>query len=58
MRLAKTLALSATVVLWSVPAALALRWSCAVPEIDGPAGLSAMAILASVGMLAYERYKS
>ena len=27
------------------------------PEIDGPAGISALAVLVSVGLLAYNRFK-
>lgn len=29
----------------------------AAPEIDGPAGVAAIALLVSVGMIAYRRYK-
>jgi hypothetical protein len=37
-----------------------LAWVVApwkVPEIDGPAGISALAALAAVGMIVYNRYK-
>lgn len=30
-------------------------WVCNVPEIDGPAGVSAIALLVSAGMIAYNR---
>ena len=30
-------------------------WQCEVPEIDGPAGVSAVALLVSAGMIAYNR---
>lgn len=33
-------------------------WNCPVPEIDGPAGISALAFLASAGMLAYNRLRT
>ena len=33
-------------------------WDCIVaPEIDGPAGISAIAVLVSVGMVVYQRYR-
>lgn len=56
MRFATKLLLAASALLWSIPTASALQWNC-VPEIDGPAGLSAMAVLLSVGIMAYERCK-
>jgi hypothetical protein len=58
MRFANKLLLAASAVLWSIPSAHALRWNCNVPEIDGPAGLSAVAVLLSVGVMAYERFKA
>ncbi|MEZ5815838.1 MAG: hypothetical protein R3D44_01995 [Hyphomicrobiaceae bacterium] len=57
MRFASKLILTLSAMLWWVPTASALRWNCGVPEIDGPAGLSALAVLVSVGVMAYERYK-
>ena len=57
MRYVNKLVLAASAILWSIPTASALAWNCGVPEIDGPAGLSAVAVLASVGVMAYERYK-
>ncbi len=57
MRVVSRLALAATMVMWYVPSASALKWICEVPEIDGPAGLSAVAVLVSVGMIAYDRLK-
>lgn len=56
MRIVTKIVLAATVSLWSIPSASALIWSC--PEIDGPAGLSAIAVLLSVGVMAYERAKN
>lgn len=50
--------LAASTVLWSMPTASALNWNCGVPEIDGPAGVSVMAVLVSIGVMAYERYKA
>lgn len=58
MRTASKIALAAAALLSSVPSALALSWNCTVPEIDGPAGLSALAVLVSAGVMAYERCKS
>lgn len=55
MRLTNKLALAATMLIWSIPSAYALKWEC--PEIDASAGLSTIAILVSVGILAYERRK-
>ncbi|MBU2533545.1 MAG: VPEID-CTERM sorting domain-containing protein [Alphaproteobacteria bacterium] len=57
MRPISKLILVASMVLWSVPSALALKWVC-VPEIDASAGLSVIAILVSASVLAYERYKA
>ena len=57
MRLAPKLLLATSALLWWVPAASALRWDCGVPEIDGPAGISALAVLLSAGVIAYERLK-
>jgi hypothetical protein len=33
------------------------RGGVAAPEIDGPGGIAAIALLVSVGMIAYNRYK-
>lgn len=55
MRTINTILLAATASLWSIPSASALIWNC--PEIDGPAGVSAVAVLASVCVMAYERCK-
>lgn len=57
MRLANKIVLAASAVLWSIPTASALTWDCGVPEIDGPAGISAVAVLISMGVMAYERCK-
>jgi hypothetical protein len=58
MRFASKTALAACAMLWSIPTASALQWNCGVPEIDGPAGISAIAVLLSIGVMAYERYKA
>lgn len=58
MRIASKIVLATATLLSSVPSALALSWNCTVPEIDGPAGLSALAVLVSAGVMAYERCKS
>lgn len=58
MRLAPKLVLAASALLWWVPTASALQWNCGVPEIDGPAGISAMAVLLAAGVMVYERYKA
>jgi uncharacterized protein (TIGR03382 family) len=34
---------------------LAAFWFCSAPEIDGPAGISALAALASVAMIVHRR---
>lgn len=57
MRFTSKLMLSASAFLWWVPSASAMQWNCGVPEIDGPAGISAIAILLSAGVMVYERYK-
>ncbi len=58
MGLTRKLALSATILFWSIPSASALIWDCDVPEIDGPAGISAVAVVLSLGMIAYDRWKA
>lgn len=58
MRTVSKLVLAATALLSFAPSAFALSWSCTAPEIDGPAGLSALAVLVSAGIMAYERSKA
>ena len=58
MRFTSKVVLAASAVLWSIPTASALQWNCGVPEIDGPAGISAVAVLLSIGVMAYEGYKA
>jgi hypothetical protein len=58
MRLVNKIVLAASATLLSIPSAYALTWDCGVPEIDGPAGVSALAVLISAGVMAYERCKS
>jgi hypothetical protein len=49
------LALAVSMTVAGVGPTLAGFWSC--PEIDGPAGVSAVAALASVALIAYQRSK-
>ena len=47
-----------TLAFWLAAAAEANAGSIGyAPEIDGPAGISALAVLVSVGLLAYNRFK-
>ena len=48
------LTMAATLLVGSVGPSFAF-WRCAAPEIDGPAGVSAVALLVTAGMLAYNR---
>jgi hypothetical protein len=48
-------ALAACVTVMTAGPTFAAFWDCVVPEIDGPAGVSALAALVSVGMIAYNR---
>ncbi|MBS0241421.1 MAG: hypothetical protein JSS20_04535 [Proteobacteria bacterium] len=57
MSLVKKFALASSMLLWSIPSSHALIWHCSAPEIDGPAGLSAIAALVSAGFIAYERIR-
>lgn len=57
MSLFKTLAAAATMLLWSIPSGHAAFWHCSAPEVDGAAGLSAIAALVSAGLIAYERVR-
>jgi hypothetical protein len=42
---------------WVTPSSAGF-WDCIVaPEIDGPAGASAIAALISIGMIVYQRYR-
>jgi len=58
MRFAPRVVLAVSALLCWVPTASALQWNCGVPEIDGPAGISAMAVLLAAGAMVYERYKA
>jgi hypothetical protein len=49
------LALAASITVMASGPAFARFWDCVVPEIDGPAGVSALAALVSVAMIAYHR---
>jgi hypothetical protein len=48
------LALATSMTLVATGAAVAAFWNC-VPEIDGAAGISALAALVSVAMIAHHR---
>jgi hypothetical protein len=54
MRTLDKLAVAAMLLVASTAPSLAF-WRCEVPEIDGPAGVSAIALLVSAGMIAYNR---
>ena len=50
----------ATLAFWVVTAAEAFAQGFGgppVPEIDGPAGIAALAILTSVGLIVYNRFR-
>jgi len=49
------LALAASMSVMATGPTFAGFWDCVVPEIDGPAGVSALAALVSVTMIAYRR---
>ena len=55
-RLAGTVALAIAPVFYLATEALADR-RMATPEIDGPAGVAAVALLVSAGLIAYRRFK-
>ena len=51
---------SATLAFWAVSAAEAIAGpggTRSAPEIDGPAGIAALVILVSAGLLAYNRFR-
>jgi hypothetical protein len=56
MRIGLKAPLALSMIFWSVTPSMAAFWDCPAPEIDGPAGISAIAALVSVGMIAYRRY--
>lgn len=60
MKLASKLTLGIAALTLSLAPASAATWTiiCPAPEIDGPAGLSAIAALISIGMVAYDRLKA
>lgn len=60
MKLISKLTLGLAVLATSLAPASAATWTniCPVPEIDGPAGISALAALISIGMVAYDRLKA
>lgn len=55
----------ATLAIWLVAAGDAMAWGFPIlrriphgaPEIDGPAGIAAVALLVSIGLVAYNRFK-
>ena len=56
MQAVNKLILGATVLVASVAPSFAF-WECSAPEIDAAAGISAMALLVSTGLVAYQRSK-
>jgi hypothetical protein len=56
MRIGFKLALAFSLLLSLITPSAAAFWDCVAPEIDGAAGLSAIAALVSVGMIAYRRH--
>ena len=56
MQIWNKFALAMTLLIASAAPSLAF-WRCEVPEIDGPAGVSAVALLVSAGMIAYNRIR-
>ena len=55
MRIWTKLGLAVTTILVAATPASAGFWDCVVPEIDGSAGVSAIAALASLAIIAYQR---
>ena len=49
------LALATSMTLMATGTTFAAFWDCVVPEIDGAAGISAVAALISVAMIAHQR---
>jgi hypothetical protein len=56
MRIGLKTTLALSMMLAAVTPSVAFFNDCIAPEIDGPAGLSAIAALVSVGLIAYQRY--
>ena len=58
MRARFKVALALSIIVSSITPSLAGFWDCIVaPEIDGSAGVSAIAALVSIGMVVYQRYR-
>jgi hypothetical protein len=55
MRVGSTISLALSALACSVVPSAAAFWDCTVPEMDGPSGISAIALLVSVGMIAYQK---
>ena len=55
MRVGSTVSLALSALTCSVMPSAAAFWDCTVPEIDGPSGVSAIALLASIGMIVYQK---
>jgi hypothetical protein len=55
MRIGLKAALAISMVATATGPAVARFWDCAVPEIDGAAGISAVAAVVSLAMIAYHR---
>ena len=58
VRISSTVSLALFTILWSVTPSAAAFWDCVVPEMDGSAGISAIALLLSVGMIVFYRRSS
>ena len=58
MQLGLKAAVTSILVLASVTPSFALSWICHAPEIDASVGSSALAVLASAGLIAYNRLKA
>lgn len=55
MRIWMKLALAMSMSLVATAPTFAAFWTCVVPEIDGSAGISVVAAVISVAMIAYHR---
>jgi hypothetical protein len=58
MRIGPTISLALSALICSVAPSAAAFWDCAVPEMDGSSGVSAIALLASIGMVVYHKRSS
>lgn len=58
MRVGSTISLALSALACSIVPSAAAFWDCTVPEMDGSSGVSAIALLVSIGVVVYHKRSS